>query len=692
MNDQLSNPRSSTTDAPEDAAAQHVARSQPHAQHAASPAHQLASAVAQQFQFQMHIDRDVQYGVVDGARSVRDMEAVKRRLENPVGPAGEPVVIHTRESFKIYNCLKNMPNCITSMSITRGDTGSSIGTNRPLENTICVAIHHIDDKSYGGLCVLREWGATDMATIFVGYNPLQTMIWHEMLSDIPDDLFTSCILQAGVPAPSSPSWAEGIYSIVDQFSKFPADRPLPGAAFNSIFAGTDHAKNPSGKPLTFLYAQRSLAAYNFLQALARGRAAGKQVFVWEDGGYLNPIIDQALQDKLTVAQFRQRHMLPDDAATDRALPATFADAVSGVFIGSVELTRNGYDMTAALAEARSLNTRFFSIAASYEKIMLEGDSIALACLDALSQVLYSTGLSLRDRNVLVMGARGNLGRLFVGHVANILRSSTQQLWGCDLKLAWSPPAPGSIPEWSQWSASDQPLRGVAREVVAYADLTPEERYCIEVIFGWTGGPTTHTENDPKTGSQKTVSYPTIQGQDVAEWLTIGTQKAHLFLVSGSTKTVEFADVLSWLEALLRQPAGQQEVNGITLDSLTAGPIPDQLSIAAVEQMLPEPPVTPLVIKRNFGTQFTFVFKQQGIQVTKTLYLVNNTMPINFMYYGTPTEIMDLTYSQVTSCAVALMQHKQIAPGVYATDYDRTATDHVYLGQPLTKDYPFPPSV
>ena len=87
-----------------------------------------------------------------------------------------------------------------------------------------------------------------------------------------------------------------------------------------------------------------------------------------------------------------------------------------------------------------------------------------------------------------------------------------------------------------------------------------------------------------------------------------------------------------------------------------------------------------------------MFKQNGVQVTKNLYLVNNTMPVNFMYYGTPTEIMDLTYGQVTSCAVALMKNKNGAPGVYPIDYSRKATDGVYLGRVLGKDYDIPLSI
>ncbi len=646
----------------------------------------LASATAKFTDFSLQINRAVQYGRAESNRQTVNMDELLRQLKRPRGSDGTDVEVVVREDYKIYSCLMNMPECIKSMELTRGDKDGVIGTNRPLENTICFAIHHLDDKTLGGLCVLREWGAEEMNAAFVGYNPLQTQIWYELMEDIEAEKFSACILEGGAPKEGEPSWAEGIYRIAEEFVKLPKGVKLPSEKFNRIFDGTDTEINPDGRPLSFLYAQRSLSAYNFLQSLANGHRKHKKVFIWEDGGYLNPIIDNAIQDQLTVAEFRKINMVPEDPETDAALPAKMSDALDGVFVGTVELTRNGYDMSAAIAEERPMNTRLFSIAASYEKIMLEGDSITLACLDALSQVLYSTGSSLRNRDVLIMGARGNLGRLCVGHLTDILGNSRKQLWGCDLKLKWPSPEEGSIPEWAEWAACDKPLKNVAGEVYAFRDIPEKVRNEFDVIFGWTGGPRTITKEG------QTVEYETIGGQDVADWLTKGRTKSRLYLVSGSTKTVEFEHVLTWLAELLETEEEKREINGISLEELTAEPIPDQLSIAAVDQMWPEGMEKPTRIKRNFGTQFTFVFRQDQKKVKKTLYLVNNTMPINFMYYGTPTEIMDMTYSQVTSCAVALMKNGEAAPGVYPTDYHRKASDGVYLARKLDKDYPIPPSI
>jgi hypothetical protein len=649
-----------------------------------SPVEKLALAIEQNFNAKMSIDSRIQHGIINEPRNIINIGLLKKSLKNPTDNSGTPVDVVTSENYKIYTCLKSMPNCIRSMEIGRGDKDGKIGENKPLKDTICVTVHHLDDKTYGGLCVLREWGATEMFNIFVGYNPLQSKIWKDMVDDILDEdgLFNACILETIPSCENAPTWSEGIYRIAEDFIKFPESLKLPSDDFNKIFDGTDKNKNKTGKPLNFLNAQRSLCAYNFLRAIAKGRKEKKKVFIWEDGGYLNPIIDQSIEDNLTIAQFRSLYMLPDDKATDQQLPELLSDALKDVFVGTVELTRNGYDMSATISAKRPMHTRLFSIAVSYEKVMLEGDSITLACLDALSQVLYSTGSSLRNRNVLVMGARGNLGRLSVGHLANILENSEKQLWGCDLKLNWPKPMPETIPEWAEWSACDKPLSNVAGEVATYDDLPKSVRYDLDVIFGWTGGPRTINNNGQE------VNYQTVSGKDVADWLVYGTKKSHLYLVSGSTKTIEFSDVLCWLEQLLTAPEDDRKINGVKLEDLIVEAIPDQLSIAAVKQMWPDnnPPTT---IKRNFGTQFTFKFKQNGVSVSKTLYLVNNTMPINFMYYGTPTEIMDMTYSQVTSCAAALFRNQDAEFGVYPTDYNKKATDGVYLGRTLTKDYPIP---
>jgi hypothetical protein len=123
-----------------------------------------------------------------------------------------------------------------------------------------------------------------------------------------------------------------------------------------------------------------------------------------------------------------------------------------------------------------------------------------------------------------------------------------------------------------------PPRGSGlQEVSAQADPR------LDLIFGVTGGPT--------------AGQPTIAGDDIEDWLANGT-RPELFMASGSTKTSEFEDVLHWLNQMMTTPAAKRKVGDRRVVSLTAAPIDDQLSDAAVEEMDPN---IKLPIMRNFGT-------------------------------------------------------------------------------------------
>jgi hypothetical protein len=579
--------------------------------------------------------------------------------------------VRTRENYTIYKYLASMPRCAEVMARERGDRDGKIGTDQPLANTAVFAIHHIDGKAYGALSVLREWGATDMTAIFVGYNPLMEQLYRPELNEIPDDQFRTCIINA-MHARNEPLFAEGTYQVVRGFSKFPKGEDLPSDALDAVFA----SGGARGGAMTFLAAMQCLTVFNFLRTLARARAAKKKVMVFEDGGYLHPIINQAVLSGWTVADLRKEFKAPSDPATDAALPAGFADALSGAFVGTTEYTRNGYNRSVALQEQHGgkLAYPLFSIACSRVKTRLEGDSIAIACILAMQNVLYSVGASDRLRNILIMGARGSIGRFAMQYLATVVDRPSEQLFGCDLKVDWPAPKPGEVPDWA--TPPDQPIRPCKFEASAFKKFPKEYARSIDLVFGVTGGPT--------------VGHPTIDGDDIADWLENGT-RPQLFMASGSTKTSEFTNVLGWLNQMVAAPADGRKVGARKVLSLIPAPIDDALSDAAVEQVLPQ---VSLPIPRNFGTQFTFVLEPggpAGSPTTKIIYLMNNTMPVNFMFYGTPAEILDYSYAQLIDITATLARR---APGlkearVFATDYSVPATQDVWQAMPLAKDYPVP---
>jgi hypothetical protein len=198
---------------------------------------------------------------------------------------------------------------------------------------------------------------------------------------------------------------------------------------------------------------------------------------------------------------------------------------------------------------------------------------------------------------------------------------------------------------------------------------------VDLIFGVTGGPT--------------ADHPTVDGDDVEDWLANGTPR-QLFFASGSTKTSEFPGVLTWLNAMLRLPPAERTVGGRRVLGLTPGIIPDDLAEAALEEVAPGAPH----VRRNFGTRFDFVLAgatDAEAPVTKTVFLLNNTMPINFMFYGTPVEILDYSLAQLLDVAAMLARRAATlpVPRVCATDFTRVATDGVWRARSLDRDYPVP---
>jgi hypothetical protein len=580
----------------------------------------------------------------------------------PQGPQAS--AYQTDEAYKIYECLQDMPRCVESMQMP-----PDRANRKPLKGIIPFCMHHIDNKTFGGQCVLRQWGGTTMYSVYIGYNPVVVPIWFEYLAEIPDDQMQAIVL-ATVSGTGS-LYAEGVYCLppANCVKLQPALTQTDTRNINNWLAQNGEGGAPQGSPLNFLRANRSLAGFLLLRALAEAQNTNKQVLIWEDGGYLNPILDEAYDNNLTVDEFRTAHHIAPDSAGNQ-LPGTtlMTTVIDSIVVGTTELTRNGYDATRALFESRTYkvsggytNIPFFSIACSREKVMQEGDNIALACLDALDQILYGIGWSLKQRNVCVFGARGNLGRYFVKHLIDVQTDPgdtgrTPTIWGVDVKVGWGTDN-SNYPAWAEGWKWDKAIDGIKLEVAQYRDLPDDVRANMEVLFGWSGGPVTTIQ---KEGMAKRIG--TFDGKDLLFWLTSGTRSS-LFLASGSTKTAEFEDAIAYLQALIttgtrvRENEFQVTLSPNVTATLDVYIMPDQLTLNAVEtSSLPADAWKK--ITRSFGTMF--VFNSNGFASgpsTKIVYLCANTMPINFLFYGTPTEIMDMTYAQVTSAAARLVVSK-----------------------------------
>jgi len=110
-------------------------------------------------------------------------------------------------------------------------------------------------------------------------------------------------------------------------------------------------------------------------------------------------------------------------------------------------------------------------------------------------------------------------------------------------------------------------------------------------------------------------------------------------VSGSTKTVEFQKVSQGLERLLK--AQHPAVQGVP---------------CRVEGEDVHDPQT----RRLLGQKFRFLFDEHpagegGRGVQREIWFLASLMPINFLFYGVPGEIIDVVLAQLLRSALGLVR-------------------------------------
>lgn len=561
----------------------------------------------------------------------RDRRKVALDLEGRLAPP----------KYKIDEYLHRMPAMmgVISQSIAAG--------KRPFEQTSIVLVHHLTAEILGTLAALRALGCPDLSVVFVGYNEDAEAAYRPDLDDLPEDEFRCFILKSST---ASTDAAEGIYSVARSFAKAPDGDQIPFDALDKVM---------KDKKLDFISAMRSLAVNVGLQQFARSKAKGRRCLVIEDGGYLAPILNEAALSGLTLSAFRTAQNAPEDRAVDSLLGTSVSEVLDALVLGTVEHTRNGYDrvMRVNLDHGR-LAVPAFSIAVSYLKTQVESDIVAESILNAVTSVLYSHGYVFRRRNALVFGSRGNIGRRLMHHLTDRLDHAENNLIGCDLKVGMKAGSE-SLPDWQTDPGTSSVPDSV--EKATYAEFDPERVGDLDVIIGITGGPT--------------PGHPVLQVKDVTDWLVNGN-KRELYLASGSSKTDEFPEILVWMDGLLAQQSNGQA----------------KLDIAGHPATVSKSELKDAVSGRNFGSLYAFAITlDEGRIHAKNLLFLNNLMPVNFLFYGVATEVIDEVLAQIVSAAVALQgRAPELAERrLFAVDFDRIASTGVYGSRVPATDLPRP---
>lgn len=286
------------------------------------------------------------------------------------------------------------------------------------------------------------------------------------------------------------------------------------------------------------------------------------------------------------------------------------DVLEERLVGSVEHTRNGFDrLAAAERDAGGLIRPAYSIATSRIKVEEEAREVAAGILAALESVYHAQGFVLGRRHPLVIGSRGAIGTQVIQALSAGRLEDTFVL-GLDLKVP----------------------RRAGREARIWTELPAVRRRAVDLVIGVAG-------------------TSVLEAAEAEELILHGTAPA-ITLASGSTKTVEFRGVADWIERLLATERPRIRGRPATV---CAADITDPQS------------------GRVYARAFTVRVGGGRPAIEKRLIFVANLTPVNFLFYGVPTEVMDRVMAQLLRASLGLVRAvrtgKMAAPRLYAVDRD-----------------------
>ena len=261
-------------------------------------------------------------------------------------------------------------------------------------------------------------------------------------------------------------------------------------------------------------------------------------------------------------------------------------------LATVEHTRNGFDRLMAVQDKYGrLALPAYSIAISSLKRVVESREVAASVLNAIEAILNADGRVLARRDCLILGSRGAIGSELRRSLPSRLDDPTNSLIGID-RVVTSNTVTNEILECNE-----------------FEDLPRERWLDVDLIIG-------------------VIGQSILTGNKVEQWLT-HSLKPSLVLVSGSTKKVEFGAVMDWFDALLDAKA----------------PLLDGTPVVIKVEELLDPRTA-----RVYGHKWIFRFADERPE--KCIIALANMTPVNFLFYGVATEIIDEVLEQLMRISLA----------------------------------------
>ena len=290
----------------------------------------------------------------------------------------------------------------------------------------------------------------------------------------------------------------------------------------------------------------------------------------------------------------------------------FSDYLKSILVGSVEHTRNGYDRLLKVIQTKNnLFLPTYSIAISKNKVVEESQEVAHSILSAIESILHGQGMVLSRRKTIVLGSHGNIGSFLVNFLERgRMHPSNNELIKVDIKY-----------------------KEIDKNVFCYQKLTeiPTGKFLdCELFIGVIGD--------------------SILKKDLIEEILLNGKPKKILFASGSTKTAEFSELI-------------QYINGLALDK--------EPKISGIPVTLKFERIRDPQSNIDQGGIVKFFIEKNGITIEKQFYLLSDLTPVNFLFYGVPTETMDMIIRQLTTVSLGLVHQFQTGqlpkPGLYAID-------------------------
>lgn len=451
-------------------------------------------------------------------------------------------------------------------------------------------IHHITAEVIGLIQALESAGCAAISTFFVQYAGVVPESYLETLMSVPREKFQFFSLQKI----ETRQKLAGFYQFSRQFTPL-AER----AMVNEAMLAQD---------LDFLGSMRLASGHVFFKEAMLARQKKESLLLVEDGGYLAPLINRFCLEKKTAGEVFDYFHLSCPAGEENLF---LSDWLAQTFLGSVEHTRNGYDYNnEVFKEFGRLMFPAVSIALSNLKRGPEAKECAFSILNATENILNRLGMLFSRRTIILLGSAGAIGSYLKQELRQ--RVAENHLFGVDIAVAENN---------SQPMTEVKTLDELGQYVIINADM----------FIGVVGD--------------------SILRQKHIEEIILNSRHRQIFFISGSTKTVEFAELQNYLQTL--RDASCPQIRGIAVN----------VEFNALRDLQTG------VLQ---GYQVGLAFPDDPAK-HKTFYLLGELMPINFLYYGIPREIVDEVMAQLftLSCGFVGRQRSadKLPPALLAVDYE-----------------------